>query len=427
MAAPSAAAAAAPPDAAAVQARRDELFKKMLADPSDLDVSFEYALLSARAGDLEAAVSTLERMLIFSPGLPRIQLELGALYYRLGAFETARGYFVEATAGVGVPPEVKARVAVFLSAIDTATATTRLSAQVFTGVRWDSNVNSGPSSSSVDLNGITFTLDDTATANADYSFVASGNVHFALDLGTQSRDRIEADLLIYNKSHYEETNVDIQVGELTLGPSFGLKRFGLDNTVIGTYGIANAVRLGNDPYFYTGGVGVRVVSKPTTNSILHLKSEARRQWYVDTDARPTSTDRDGDEFRNSMSFSVQAARWLRFTAGGLFNQRDVDAAWLDRLEYGAYGGVAVALGSELPWILSLAGGYTWRDYRVPDVTIDVDDSQRDRERWARLALTMPLTAWLAITAQAEYREVKSNYDTATYDNTAGMVGLSTRF
>ena len=41
----------------------------MLQDPSNLDVAFEYASLSSQVGDYEAAISTLERMLIFAPKL----------------------------------------------------------------------------------------------------------------------------------------------------------------------------------------------------------------------------------------------------------------------------------------------------------------------------------------------------------------------
>ena len=86
-----------------IQARREVLFHAMLQRPDDLDAAFEYAALSAQVGDLEAAISTLERMLIFAPGLPRLQLELGVLYYRMAAFETARGYFEAAIAGAGCP------------------------------------------------------------------------------------------------------------------------------------------------------------------------------------------------------------------------------------------------------------------------------------------------------------------------------------
>src|SRR5680860_1925413 len=66
---------------AALESRRDTLLNQMLARPNDLDLAFEYAKLSSEAGDYEGAISTLERMLIYAPNTPRIQLELGVLYY----------------------------------------------------------------------------------------------------------------------------------------------------------------------------------------------------------------------------------------------------------------------------------------------------------------------------------------------------------
>ena len=66
----------------ASELRRESILQQMLARPSDL--VFEYSRLSASAGDYEAAISTMEHMLIYAPSTPRIQLELGILYYRPG-------------------------------------------------------------------------------------------------------------------------------------------------------------------------------------------------------------------------------------------------------------------------------------------------------------------------------------------------------
>jgi tetratricopeptide (TPR) repeat protein len=101
-----------------LETRRQQLFQVMIEQPDNLDVAFEYAALSAQAGDLEGAVSTLERMLIFAPGLPRLQLELGVLYFRLGSMETARSYLEAAIASPSAPPEVIEKVQVYLAAID---------------------------------------------------------------------------------------------------------------------------------------------------------------------------------------------------------------------------------------------------------------------------------------------------------------------
>ena len=97
-----------------IEARRQALLQSMLQDPSNLDVAFEYASLSSQVGDYEAAVSTLERMLIFAPNTPRLQLELGILYYRLGSYEVSRSYFAQVVANPNVPPEIAAKVRLYL-------------------------------------------------------------------------------------------------------------------------------------------------------------------------------------------------------------------------------------------------------------------------------------------------------------------------
>jgi tetratricopeptide (TPR) repeat protein len=81
-------------DRAQLTAEQDKLFQQMLREPGNLDVAFAYASVSARLGDNEAAVTALERMLLFNPNLPRIDLELGALYFRMGSFDLAGDYLI---------------------------------------------------------------------------------------------------------------------------------------------------------------------------------------------------------------------------------------------------------------------------------------------------------------------------------------------
>jgi tetratricopeptide (TPR) repeat protein len=95
-----------------VEARRKALLRQMLAWPADLDLAFGYATLSSQVGDYEGAVSMLERMLIYAPNTPR--LELGILYYRLGAYDVARSYFGQALANPSIPPSVAAQVRLYL-------------------------------------------------------------------------------------------------------------------------------------------------------------------------------------------------------------------------------------------------------------------------------------------------------------------------
>src|SRR5438067_7697778 len=100
-------------DRAPLIAEQDQLFQRMLREPANLDVAFAYAAVSAKLGDNEAAASALERMLLFNPTLPRIDLELGSLYFRMGSFDLARDYFNKALAA-NAPPDVRVRASRYL-------------------------------------------------------------------------------------------------------------------------------------------------------------------------------------------------------------------------------------------------------------------------------------------------------------------------
>src|SRR5712692_4458427 len=119
-------------DRPALESQKEALFQQKFRDPAYLDVTFAYADVSARLGDYEAAVSALERMLLFNPNLPRVQLELGALYYKMGSYELARDYFDKAAAA-NPPPEVRARVEQYLGEIEKGQSRHHLTGYAFTG------------------------------------------------------------------------------------------------------------------------------------------------------------------------------------------------------------------------------------------------------------------------------------------------------
>ena len=50
----------------------------MIRQPANLDVLFRFASVASQTGDLEGAISALERMLLINANLPRVRLELGA-------------------------------------------------------------------------------------------------------------------------------------------------------------------------------------------------------------------------------------------------------------------------------------------------------------------------------------------------------------
>ncbi len=227
-------------------------------------------------------------MLILAPNAPRLQLELGILYYKLGSYEVARSYFAQVVANPGVPPDVAAKVKLYLQQLAIEANPPAFSATLFSGIRWESNANAAPASQSVTLNGINFTLDPQSVAAPDWSAVNIGTLHYGYDLKNQG-DRIEFDALTYNANYFDLTDVNLNFFEATLGPSFNMKRVGWDKTRLFVYGIGDEVLLGNDQYFSAGGRGVRLLSFAAARSVLDLRLETRVRQFTNSSDRPTNT------------------------------------------------------------------------------------------------------------------------------------------
>ncbi len=106
---------AAPSDAARVA--YDAAFQETLRKPSDPATLLTFAELAIQVGDLEGAISALDRLLLIDGDQPEVKLELGVLYFRLGSFEAARTYLEEARTSARASAGTKQRAAGFLSEI----------------------------------------------------------------------------------------------------------------------------------------------------------------------------------------------------------------------------------------------------------------------------------------------------------------------
>jgi Tetratricopeptide repeat len=415
-----------------VEAHRRALLARMLQNPADLDTAFEYAELSSQVGDYEAAISTLERMLIFAPNTPRLQLELGILYYRLGSYDVARSYFAQVVSNPSVPPEIASKVKLYLQQLAIEAEPPPFSATLFSGIRWESNANAAPASQNITLNGIDFTLDSTSTAAPDWSAVNIGTLHYGWDLKNQG-DRIEFDAITYNANYFNLTDINLNFFEATLGPSFNLKRIGWDKSRFFVYGIGDEVLLGNDQYFAAGGGGVRLLSFAAARSVLDARLETRVRQFTNTSDRPTNTLRDGPQTRLGGTYSYYLAPGLVLTVGGYAQRENADAGFYANWEVGGSGGIAwtfanpLAAAGRYPWTLQVGAGGIHRAYDDPDPTISFTETEVDKTFWGRAALIVPVNDTLAMVPQVEIRDQSSNYEISNFDDFSALVGLQKRF
>lgn len=150
------------------QKERGRIFSEIIDQPTNMDNLFKYANLSILVGDLEAAVGIFEQMLIYNEELPRIRLELGVLYYRLGAFTTAKSY-LESVKLYNPPDQVLENVNNFLSAIDDSEQTFKFSSVMGTSITRSSNANSGLDADIINIAGYPFLVSPETKQQPDFS------------------------------------------------------------------------------------------------------------------------------------------------------------------------------------------------------------------------------------------------------------------
>ena len=302
------------------------------------------------------------------------------------------------------------------------------------GFRIQSNANSAPGSSQINLNGVIYTLNRENLKKTDANAFFASSLHYDYDLHRQG-DLLEADFMFYGAKYASLDRLDTGVAEVTLGPSFNMQRFGVDKTQLGIYAIGNLVGLKDDIYFGTLGAGLRLINRASLTRSFRFKTEFRQKWYNNTPLRPTISSRNGAEL--SGEFSASSILTPRIMAHGKIRlvREDVKTAFFDNTQLGGELGATFTLPPPVRgksmfnqnWLLDFTGGYKYVRYDSPDPSISATSRQKNNEYFTRASLTIPVTSGISLLPQLEYRVVNSNYDIYKYKNFSATLGLGYRF
>jgi tetratricopeptide (TPR) repeat protein len=407
-------------------------FSRMLEDPANLDKTFRYAELAVQVGDFEAAISALERMLLYNPNLPRVRLELGVLYFRLGSYAIARTYLTRAVEGENVPDDVRARVAVFLDEIDKRLSKHRFAASMYGGLRYQSNANAGPTNQTITLLGATATLNSRFTKKNDWNAFVSGTLRHTYDPQLQSGEVMETELLLYGSRQFEQRQLDLVFAELKTGPRARFLREYLETTTWRPYVVGSMVNLDQSPYFYSYGIGSSfdaTVAEATTGT---LDVSARDRAFRADAGRPTARNQSGQEYQATTDLRYQASDTLLLS--GTLGWREISARQSLHSNREWEFGVGLTMthpgpagDAAPPWTSTLSGSYIETQYFAPDPAVDPNRVRRDSEWRGTLLTTIPLTRDWALIATLQRTVVGSNFKNFTYTNNAASIGASVRF
>jgi hypothetical protein len=426
----------------------------MLANPANLDATFAYADVAAQLGDNEAAISALERMLLFNPDLPRVDLELGALYFRMGSFDVAKTYFDKAAAG-NPPPEVQERIKQYEAQIAQQLSPTRLSGAFFFGAQYQSDANIAPATATIASPVGPVLLNQQFVKEADWNIFASGSLLYSYDLGNQDHDTIEVTGNGLVNHYMKVGRLDLDFGEVTVGPRFRFPE--LPDTIaqaitIKPYGIFNEVGLGESQYFRTFGAGFEATGTVWNDIALRSVFEYRDKTFTNAPDRPASTGLTGNDklvsFSATKPVTANSAFSLEFdyvdqsTAFAYYANQSYAGAAAYHIHYDGLAGLLPALQDGMlppeflhyPMETTVYASRLYSLYDAPDPCCNTSGtpffspSTRDDRRW-RFGITqgMQVANNIELIVQFERDIVSSNLSLYGYTSNSVVLGPQIRF
>lgn len=400
-------------------------FAEMFERPDDIDLMFKYALTSIRLLDFEAAISTLERILIFNPDLPQVRTELGASYFRIGSYPVARHYFTEVQADPNASAKLQARAARFLAEIDERTKKSSFSGVLSANALFSTNANNGPGSATIILNGtpIDAILGDDQ-AQSDFGGSVSAIVSHRYDLDGPDEDFWRTDVAVLSTRFAETDEGSVDVAVLRTGPRLSINddRYG---PKLRPYVELSHARSQDKPLQTVGMLGAEL-----TNTIDQQTSLFSNLSFGYRDNHRSGADQDGPLLKASVGFNrfinkdvtLRGRSFLELDHSNLDSDKSYLVGFNGSATYRYDSGLDFA---SRPWRLSATGRLSYRNFGAADPT--ADEKREDVDVRFGLNHTAYLPNNLALTTKAEYKIRDSTITQFDLDGLNLSVGLQYAF
>jgi len=414
------------------EAAYEKAFRVMYEDPGNLDKAFAYARLASRVRDFEGAISTLERMLLLDPNLPRVRMELGVLYFRLGSFQVAKGYFEEVLSDETAPDIVKRRVQAFLDEIEQQTSAHRWSATVFAGIRHQSNANAGPSTTRIRVLGLDADLDSRFTDQSDLDTFATVRLTHGYDFGIEPKVELESDLTLYGANQATQDQLDSSVVQLKTGPRFIVDPDIARNVDVRPYLRWDNVGLADRQYYLALGGGVNANWRYDERTRFSGDASLVERSYNNKASSSTLTILNGPRAAFSLSATHAYSPTLQFRASSNIGREAASDSGRRNWSYQASLTGTRVFDSPFPehtgpWSLAATGSVSTTLYDDPNPTIDPSVTREDDSWSAQLVGTVALTPKISLVANGIYKKVKSNLPNFKHDNWSFSLGAAVQF
>lgn len=417
--------------AQAPRAEQARLAEVVRLRPTDYDATYRYVLLSIELKDYEAAIGALERLLAFNPGLSRAQKELGFLYARLGAYETAALHLRAALSDGDLDPAQRAQIDAALPDIEKQTQTSRWRGRLQTGLRSQSNASYFPGDGLFLVGGVG--VFSPLQRRADVNAFQLAEIANDTDLDAGGEALLETRFKGYATQQFHLNKYNVGVFSLSSGPRLAVDFAFWPGASVKPYVTGLTSYVGGSNYLNAGGAGVSLRLPFGDEFSIEPGVEWRRLGVAS-----------GGFFRSLATISTGDA--VTASVGGLFKPRDdvrletrvtftrananLTSQSFDQIDAQALLRVDFDPPFELigrKWSLAPYARIFQIAFDATDPFIDPWRARRDVAWASGVTFEAPVTPWFGLSSTFEYSRNDSNLPNFKTNNLSVWFGPVARF
>ena len=413
-------------------AEQQQLFERMVREPTNYDVTFQFVHVATARQDYEAAIGALERLLLYQPRLTRVKYELGILYFRLGSYEMAKHYFTEALNSPDLDPITRERIETYLPDADKQTQQSRLSGFAQTGLRYQSNANFSPTSGTINLGGQSFALAPVGQKHADGNWFGMLGLSHDYDFRDGRGDQFETRFIGYATAQFKLSDLDVALFDISAGPRFAIAPEILPGLSIKPYAVAGKAWVGGASYLTSGGAGVTMTVPVMPHLVLTPGFEWRSADVNSGVIIPVTGFGSGNWYTGSLGATANLTSMIKLETVGLYRTGSADLAFQSFHQW--EGDAAVTFEFAPPfalasrnWSIAPFVRYIHTAFDAANPAINPLITEVDRELAYGLIFNTPFWRNVAVQTMVQYDRTDSTLPNYTQRNFSVMSGPSVRF
>ena len=426
-----------PAHAQSADIERSRLADYVRTHPTDYDAAYRYVLLSSDARDYEAGIGALERMLMFNPRLSRARKELGFLYARLGAYQTASLHLREALESPTLDAVQRAQIEAQLPDIEKNLTASRWWGRFQVGLRGQSNANYFPSANLLQVGGVGFSsaLGRRPDANAfEQAYIAHD-----YDFQNQRGDLWESRGMGYLTQQFSLDRYNVALFSGSTGPRLALAPDVFPGLTVKPYVTGTTAMLGNVNYLNSGGAGLSLRAMFGPNFSLEPGFEWRGIHVDERDLfsggsifSSVSTIATGDLVSGYLGGEWRASDYVRLQGRAAYTRANAHYAWQASDQVDVQGMVRFDVDPPFQiiprrWTIAPYARFVALSFDAADPFVNPFVARRDWSWNYGVMLEAPITAQLGLAGHIDMARNESNLPNFRNKNLSVSFGPVAKF